>query len=362
MLAYFFLLFVPMTLSLPASASRKKWHVFLMTSVFTTYLIFVGLREHVGTDWGNYIAYYYKNLYASFGEALLSYEPGFALVNWLAARLGWGIYGLNFFSALVFNIGLFAYAGRCANPWLAIASVTPYLVVVIAMSACRQAMAIGVFLFVLAYWEKMGVPAKVALLLLAWSFHASAIVLMAFVVYDVRLASTTRYALLADFARYALLAGFAGLAFIYLPATEQYQYFEKNYLFEDIRSPGALLHMSLNTLPAVLYFVFRDRFRQIVGTSRVFEAFCLLSILALPAILISSTAVDRLALYFSGVQMTVLAALPSITGSRARSMLIKWAILAYLLLILFVWLSFANHASSYVPYANLLSTGDLLGF
>jgi len=362
MVAYFVLLSVPMILSLPSTASKKRWHAFLLTGVLAVYLIFVGLRDHVGTDWGNYVGYHYKNLYMSFGEALVSYEPGFALLNWLVSKLGWGIYGLNFFSALVFNIGLFSYAGRCVNPWLAVATVTPYLVIVIAMSACRQAMAIGVFFFMLAHWERMGGALKVTLVLLASSFHSSAIVLMAFIVYDVKLTLAARYSLLAAFARYVLLVGFAGLALIYLPATERFRYFQEGYLLQDIQSPGALLHMSLNALPAILYFVFRDRLRQVVGTSRILEALCLLSIVLLPATLISSTAVDRLALYFSAVQMTVLSALPSIARFRAQGLLIKLAVLVYSSLILLIWLGYSNHAVSYIPYANLLSTSSLLGF
>ena len=353
MLPYFFLLSLPMILSLPSSASKKRWHVFLVASVITAYLIFVGLRDHVGTDWGNYVGYYYKNLYMSFGEALLSYEPGFALLNWFVSRFGWGIYGLNFFAALVFNIGLFSYAGKCVNPWLAVASVTPFLVIVIAMSACRQAMAIGVFLFMLAHWEKLGVASKVALVLLASSFHTSAIVLMFFVVYDLKLASVVRY---------PLLAAIAVMALIYLPQTEVFGYVQEEYLIGEVHSPGALIHMSLNAFPGILYFVFRDRFRHVAGASRVFEVLCFLSVVSLPAILLSSTIVDRLALYFSAVQMTVLAALPSIGGYRSRFMLIKLAILVYISLILLIWLSYSNHAVGHIPYANLLSTDGLLGF
>ncbi|MEM7351581.1 MAG: EpsG family protein [Acidobacteriota bacterium] len=353
MLAYFFLLSVPMVFSLPAAASKKKWHVFLLASVFLFYLFFVGFRDHVGTDWGNYIGYFYKNLYTTFSEALWGYEPGFALLTWLMIQLGWGIYGLNFFAALVFHIGLFSYAGRCVNPWLAVATVTPFLVVVIAMSASRQSMAIGIFLFMLSRWEKMGAPTKVALVLLASSFHMSAIVLLFFVVYDLTIPKV---------ARYPILAASAGLALVFLPRTEVFGYVQEEYLIQGIHSPGALIHMSLNALPGILYFVFRGRMRELVSPPRVFEVLCFLSIAALPAIVISSTVADRLALYLSAVQMGVLSALPSIAGHRVRSQLVKLAVLGYLALVLFTWLGFSNHAIGHFPYENYLITSGLLGF
>ncbi len=354
MFAYWFLFLVPMILSLPLSASRRKPNAFLLVGVFAVFLILVGLRDKVGMDWNNYLHGYYADIYNTFGDALQGYEPGFALLKWLMVRLGWGIYGVNFFSALVFNVGLFSYAGKCANPWLAIAAVTPFLVIAVAMSGTRQAMAIGVFFFVLAHWERIGAPGKLALLLLASSLHASAIALTALVVYDLKLHLAARHPLLITCVRYVLLAGTVLLAVIYLPQTEGFKNYEEDYYLGRIDAPGALQHMSLNMLPAIFFFAFRDRFREIVGASRVFEAICFLCIVSLPAISVSSSAVDRFSLYFSVVQMTVISALPSIAGFRARRTLILVGLLVYLSLILLIWLNFSNSARAYIPYGNVV--------
>jgi hypothetical protein len=65
----------------------------------------------------------------------------------------------------------------------------------------------------------------------------------------------------------------------------------------------------------------------------------------------SSTAVDRVALYWIPLQLFVLPRLPSALGNvEGKNILLVGSVLAYSALVLFVWLNYADTSSSWIPY------------
>ena len=79
-----------------------------------------------------------------------------------------------------------------------------------------------------------------------------------------------------------------------------------------------------------------------------------LSLTTLPLVAISSTAVDRVALYFIPIQMFAFSRLPFLAGTVQNYNLIVMGILGYYALVLFVWLNFASHAYAWLPYQSYL--------
>ena len=73
----------------------------------------------------------------------------------------------------------------------------------------------------------------------------------------------------------------------------------------------------------------------------------------------SSTVVDRLALYLIPLQIFVLSRLPESfpNKGRANSQLVI-AVIFYSCAIQFTWLSFADHAESWLPYQLYPLFGD----
>ena len=164
MLAYFYFLVVP---SLGVFLGRGLAHRLLLTFLFVLLVLAVGLRDHVGMDWNNYLAIQFQMEGSSFWQILSSMEPGYGLLAWFSSQLGWGVYGANVAGAIIFTFGLFSYARTTKNPFLAIYIAIPYLVFVVAMSASRQTIAIGLILYCFSIFQKAGLRRIVFIILLA---------------------------------------------------------------------------------------------------------------------------------------------------------------------------------------------------
>ncbi|HSG55929.1 MAG TPA: EpsG family protein, partial [Paracoccaceae bacterium] len=114
-----------------------------------TLTLLIGYRHEVGGDWLNYIGHFEENYYLSFWEAVGRYDPAHGAMNWLAYKMGWGVYGTNLAYGAVFSLGLIAFCRAQPRPLLALAVAMPYLVLVVAMGYSRQGVAIGMAFFAL---------------------------------------------------------------------------------------------------------------------------------------------------------------------------------------------------------------------
>lgn len=109
----------------------------------------------------------------------------------------------------------------------------------------------------------------------------------------------------------------------------------------------------MNAVPAVIFLWFRRRF-VMLPAERTFWTWMSLAALGFVAWLVaspSSTAVDRLALYWIPLQLFVLSRLPNALGSPIGSnKALVCGVVAYSATVLFVWLVFAAHALAWLPY------------
>jgi EpsG family len=89
-------------------ASRRRLNIKAWSITFAALVIFVGLRHKVGMDWNNYLISIRLVNFGSFSEALTSMEPGYGGLLWISGQLGLGIYGANFFGAVIFLAAMLA--------------------------------------------------------------------------------------------------------------------------------------------------------------------------------------------------------------------------------------------------------------
>jgi len=72
---------------------------------------------------------------------------------------------------------------------------------------------------------------------------------------------------------------------------------------------------------------------------------------------LAPTAIDRVSLYFTPIQVVVYSRLPYLLRHKFNPQTITFGILAFYALVLYVWLNYATHALYWVPYKNALFDG-----
>lgn len=347
MVPYFLLLLLPSVFALfnTRRLSLAAWYF-----TFAVYVAFVGLRFEVGPDWNQY-GYIHTSLADyDFWEVAAQAEPLSYLLFWTSGTLGFEVYLSNIVAALIVMTGVFCFARRTANPWVALIVATPYFIIVMGMSGVRQAMAAGVLLFLFSRWERYKIYTRVLFILAAAMFHTSALVNNIFLVLKLRLSL-----------QYKLALGLVVLLFtFYLSSavpiySENIVRYQQRYLEGSFieKSFGSIYHIGMIAVPAFLGFLFRKRIVDSVHSVTLlrFGLYASLSIVLIN--FFSSTIASRLTVYLYFVPMMVYPALASIYGKRSE-MGITVSIVAFHFLILFAWFSLGNHAFAYIPYKNLL--------
>jgi hypothetical protein len=306
-------------------------------------MLMIGLRYEVGGDWGNYLRIYEDISYVDFTDALLMSDPGYALLNWGAARVGAGMWLVNLGSALIFTWGLVKFAKQQPNPWLAVLVAVPYLIIVVAMGYTRQAVAMGLILAGLSVLDRSSVLRFTGYILLAAAFHKSAIVVLPLVAL-----ATTRQRIVTIG---VLLV--TGVLLYYVFVQASIDRMMANYVGAEYSSQGAYIRVMMNLPPALLFLLFQKRFQLQEQPRKLWRNFSIASIMSmvLLGVVASTTAVDRISLYLIPLQMFVLSRLPEAFPDRRRANIqIVLLIIAYSALVQFVWLNFADHAYAWLPY------------
>ena len=130
-----------------------------------------------------------------------------------------------------------------------------------------------------------------------------------------------------------------------------------NYIDYELNSRGALIRLIMLIPPAFIFLKFKDRFSFSSTENQIFlilsYASFLFLFLALTVFASNTTAIDRLGLYFITLQIIIFSHFPSIFQPRNQIFVII-LILLYYALTMFVWLSFATNAGSWLPYRNVL--------
>ena len=315
--------------------------------VFFLITLMIGLRHQVGGDWANYLGNINLIADLTLSETLTASrgDPADGLIKWIASQSGFGIYLVNTVYAILFSWGLMVFCRIQPRPWLALTVAVPYLIIVVAMGYSRQGVAIGLAMLGLAALESRGVFKFVLWVALAAMFHKSAIILIPLAVVAV---AGTRHRLLT-----LIWVGLAAVMLYGLLLMEYLDSLVSGYIGDQYESSGAAIRIAMNALPSSLFLIFRRRF-QLAPAQRNFWSWMAFASLAfVPLLLVSpsSTAVDRVALYWIPLQMFVWSRIPDAMGSPGVSTF-GWvyAVVAYSAIVQFVWLFFATHSIYWLPY------------
>lgn len=346
---YWFLFLVPAWLAMtrlrpvssvgsPAGRWPGWWR-----AAFVLMVLMIGLRHEVGGDWTSYLEHIIMVSDETFLGALGLGDPAYSLLNWLAAKSGLGPYFVNTVCAAIFSWGLVVFCRAQPRPWLVLVVAMPYLVTVVAMGYTRQGTAIGLAMLGLVALSERKLLRFALFVVLAGLFHKSAIMLMPLAV----LAGTRSRV-------WTLLwVGVSSAVFYTLLLQESVDELTAGYITAQYQSQGAAIRVTMNVVPAVLFLWFRRRF-VMPQADRIFWTWMSLGALGFVgwlAVSSSSTAVDRVALYWIPLQLFVFSRLPNALGKPdGRNSTLVRLVVAYSAAVLFVWLVFAQTAFAWLPY------------
>jgi hypothetical protein len=219
----------------------------------------------------------------------------------------------------------------------------PYLVIVVAMGYTRQGISIGLVMLAFVALFERNMTRYFVFMAIAVMFHKSAIIMLPLV------------ALTSAGSRWfkILLVSIIGVMLYWFLVRDATDTLYQNYVGAEYTSTGTAVRLAMNILPASLFLLFRKRFKL----SKAENAFwTMMSLLAFIWVILffvspSSTAVDRLALYWIPLQLFVFCRLPDVFG-RPGGANSTWVflILLYYGTVLTVWLFFATNAYGWLPY------------
>lgn len=316
-----------------------------LISVAILFAVLVGLRYNVGTDWTNYQNTINTMRFVGFSAAMSYKDLGFGLLAWLSTDLGLGIYGINVLCAAVLMYGLARFVRHQPDPWLALTAAVPYLIIVVGMGYIRQAAAIGLLFLALLDFERRSYLRFTVLMGVAALFHGSVLVIFPFAV----------LVLVRDRRELFIPMLIVALLLYVLILRQRADTFYGMYVERDnvLDSSGALIRVVMNAIPASLYLLLRNRIPLDPSMRYLWTIFSLISISLIAVLFVfpSSTAVDRVALYFIPVQIFLFGHLAVVlTDNPIRARAIDYAVIVYFAGTLFVWLTYASNARNWLPY------------
>jgi hypothetical protein len=350
MLPYITLLVLPSFFSLinPRGLSPILWY-----GTLVLFILFVGLRFEVAPDWLAYVELHERAHSQSFMDVMAQAEPFSYGLFWVSEHVGMHVYLTNIVAAIVFLTGVFSFAKRTFNPWLAIVAATPYFIVVIGMSGVRQAMAAGIILFLLGHWEKYSFLKRFSYIVFAAMFHTSALVCSILLVVQMRVQLAYKLLLGALILAVTLYLALKVPVFAENVLSYQERYIENP---KDQASQGSLYHIAFIIFPALLAVVFSKYLSPYIHNGLllkhgIYAAFFVFLLNFVP--ILSTTLASRLTIYLYFLPMMVYPALTTLLGPRSW-VFATVVIMFFHMAVLIGWLATSNHAYTYLPYQNLL--------
>lgn len=343
MVVYWLMFLIPAFVLLGSGRNSSNDKDLVLKLVCFLFAFLIGLRFQVGGDWGGYLRMYQDEIGISLSDALRLTDPGYALLNWLTASLGLGIYAVNLVCGSIVMVGLYYFCQRQPQPMLALLIATPYMVIVVAMGYTRQSVALGFELLALIALTDRRLWTFILFIACASLFHKSAIMLFPLAI----LGSTQNklWVYLSIGGMFLLLAN--ALLFEHSDALVE------NYVTQQMQSAGGQVRVAMIALPAAIFIMFAKRFVPDARERKLWFWIAIISLACVPLVFMASTAVDRIALYFLPIQLFVYTRIAGFIRNASNRMLFTIGVIVVYGVVEWVLLNEAVYIPQYwIPYDN----------
>ena len=299
---YFSVFFLLLLLRLACSGKRKLL-LEISPLVYFLLFLFVAFRYEVGCDWPTYREWYANFGIVGLGMELTFMNPTYWGIMKAMKSLDFSFPWLNVIYASIFFTTSWIFIRRQPDPLAVIILMFPLLIMIMPMSALRQAAAIGIIMVAyLAFIDKK-LTKYIVLTILATLFHSSAlifVVLIPFVKGEVDYKKLITGGLLA-------LPGIIALALSDLGQLAALRYVDTGY-----EAYGAVYRVGLLAISSLIFLLFfrkqwlkkypKEYSLMMVGSSMMLVCFLSLSV--------STIIGDRFAYYLIPLQAAFFARIP----------------------------------------------------
>ncbi len=260
------------------------------------------------------------------------------------ANMGWGVYGVNLVCGSIFISGLIVFCLQQYKPWLAFAVAVPYLIVVVAMGYTRQGVALGLFFWALTYLEQGRFKHYFVLIATAVLFHKSAILMIPLGMFLYGKGWVLRVVAVV-LAAYGLWDAMVA---------EDQEHLWNAYVEQQMESQGAMIRVFMNLVPSLLLLLYWKQWKARFPNPWFWLVLAMGSIVSVALVDFASTAVDRVALYLTPIQVAVFSRLPFLARKDLSPQTATLGIVLGYAAVLYVWLNYATHSKYWLPYQNIL--------
>jgi len=311
--------------------------------------IFAAFRFEVGCDWGTYrmLHLIMHQPIQDLGAYAIT-QPGFTVLSKLSYLFGLDYYWTNFFSVLIFFIGINSLAKRSNDPLGFIILLFPILIINMPMSALKQGAAIGIMCFAYLAFIDQKLFRYIFFVIIASAFHPSAILFISF-------APLLKGKLNIIAIARAILISSPILVIIAFSSTAELAS-ERYINSANPEAAGAIFRILILVIFSTSFLLFfKNKWKlRFPSHSKIITLFSLCSFGLLAVFPISSVIADRFGYYFIPILTLFLANISSIKPLEMRAF---WSSFHYLILLLMFisWTSVSYHFEScYQPYKSWL--------
>lgn len=344
MIVYWLMFFVAAIGALGTAGKNKvRSSIGVWLWIEILYIILIGFRMS-GGDYYNYYRRFNEMAYLTLEEAMRTSDAGYQFISYYVYHWDLGYFTLSILCAIFSIAGLVVFLRKQINPWLGLAVAVPYLIIVVYMGYMRQGVALGFVMWGITALQHRKFIKYLIFVLLAITFHKSAIIMVAFGIF-----ARERGRLIQLL---GVIAAGAGIWFAFVGSGVKELWV--NYVDAQMQSQGAIIRVSLNIVPALLLFYFREEWKRYFNDYRFWKMIALSSLASIGLVGFASTAVDRMALYFIPLQLVVYSRLPLLAKNKVSPKMTTFLVVLFYFAILFVWLNFAGHVKYWLPYRNFL--------
>ena len=335
---------------------NKKKIFFLKTLIFIFLITYIGLRDNVGGDWGNY----YQNYFLYKLEANINFidylknnifikDALFHLINYLIIKTYPSYHLVNFICAIIFVYFLINFCFKLKSPFLALLISCPYLITVVAMGYHRQALAVAFFMAGITQLEKNNFNNYFFLIFIAFCFHYTSFFLIVFGILANKKINI----------KHLFFLTFTGSTIIYFSNPILIFKVLDTYIFNPVMvSQGAYMRILLCFITSLIFLKFKNHPMLDIKNKRLLFSYSYITFIFIFVLMINpnlSTFVDRIIIYFIPFQLIIITNVLDVFSKKDHSRIIIFFIISLTYLsVLLIWIYFGAYSHWWFPYSNLL--------